>query len=152
MVASLNTHDMPPFAAFWRGLDIRYLEKTGRLDKAGVSRERKKRDAAKQALVGFLRREGLLDGGSTARALLNASLAHLGSSPARIVLVSLEDLWLERRPQNIPGTLAEYPNWQRKARYGLEEFRQAPQVIRALREIDRLRREGMSGSENLGVT
>ena len=36
-VVSLNTHDMPPFAAFWQGLDIDLRRRIGLLDKAGVA-------------------------------------------------------------------------------------------------------------------
>jgi 4-alpha-glucanotransferase len=40
----------------------------------------------------------------------------------------------------MPGTEKEYPNWQRKARYSLEEFCQRPEVHDTLREIDALRK------------
>ncbi|CEP67915.1 Glycoside hydrolase, superfamily [Moorella glycerini] len=61
-----------------------------------------------------------------------ACLAHLAASRARILLVNLEDLWLETAPQNIPGTVDTYPNWRRKARYTLEEFSQKPEVLQVL--------------------
>jgi 4-alpha-glucanotransferase len=57
------------------------------------------------------------------------------------VLVTLEDLWLETRSQNVPGTLFERPNWRRKARYSLEEFTQMSHVIDALSQVSALRRE-----------
>ncbi|MGI9861967.1 4-alpha-glucanotransferase [Moorella naiadis] len=118
-LASLNTHDMPPFAVFWR-------EKRGR---------------QRAALPIFLYNQGCLELPTTAAAsLLRASLAYLGASPARLLLVNLEDLWLETEPQNIPGTVTEYPNWRRRARYSLEEFRRLPGVANLLQEINRLRR------------
>jgi 4-alpha-glucanotransferase len=58
------------------------------------------------------------------------------------VLVNLEDLWLERRPQNVPGTTDEYPNWRRRARYPFERFRQMRSVTGTLKRIDGLRRRG----------
>lgn len=94
-LAALNTHDMPPFAAFWKG------------------------PRPAQALRRFLRL--------------------LASGPARTLLVNLEDLWGEKRPQNVPGTYRERPNWRRKARYGLAEFRRMPAVLETLKEITRLR-------------
>ena len=36
-------------------------------------------------------------------------MAYLGASPTRVVIVNLEDLWLETRPQNVPGTWEEPP-------------------------------------------
>jgi 4-alpha-glucanotransferase len=64
----------------------------------------------------------------------------LAKSPARMVLVNLEDLWLEREPQNVPGTHIERPNWQRKARFSFEEFSTRADVLEPLRKVDELRR------------
>ncbi|MBI3003380.1 MAG: hypothetical protein HYY54_07175, partial [candidate division NC10 bacterium] len=53
----------------------------------------------------------------------------------------LEDLWLETDAQNTPGTREERPNWRRKARYPFEAFREMPQVLETLREVNRWRSE-----------
>jgi hypothetical protein len=75
-------------------------------------------------------------------ALLEGCLTFLSASPAPVVLVNLEDLWLEREPQNVPGTSDERPNWQRKARYASEAFQEMPTVLDPLRTINDLRRRG----------
>ncbi len=140
-IASLNTHDMPTFAAFWQGLDIQDREALGLLDRAGVARERKARQAVGRALADYLRTLGWLKGSAgDTQAVLRACLYFLAASRARLVLVNLEDLWLETEPQNTPGTLTERVNWRRKARYTLEEFSKMPQVVEVLQEIDRIRR------------
>jgi 4-alpha-glucanotransferase len=54
--------------------------------------------------------------------------------------VNLEDLWGETRPQNVPGTETERPNWVRKTRHPFERFREMPAVVGTLQEIDRLRK------------
>jgi 4-alpha-glucanotransferase len=143
-VASVNTHDMPPFAAFSRGLDIDDRLKRGLLDDKGARSERRARQALKRDLLAFLRREGLLkkDERHDERAVLRACLAFLSASPACVVLVSLENLWLETEPQNVPGTTDEHPNWRRKARYSFEALCQMPEVLHTLREVDRLRKQG----------
>jgi 4-alpha-glucanotransferase len=134
-VASLNTHDMPPFAAFWGGLEI------GDRDDKGAHAERGSHQALKGSLLTLLRRRGLLEEADlNERAVLWACLAFLSASHAQVVLVSLEDLWLERRPQNVPGTWAEQPNWLRRAQYSFEAFRQLSEVLDALRAVDRLRK------------
>jgi 4-alpha-glucanotransferase len=51
-----------------------------------------------------------------------ALLRWLGEGPAEMVLVNLEDLWLEAQPQNVPGTGEERPNWCRKAARSFEQF------------------------------
>jgi len=142
-VASLNTHDMPPFAAFWQGLDIKHRLDIGLLNEVSAREERKKRQATREVLVAFLRDKGWLKKPTNdAHTVLNACLAFLGASRARVVLVNLEDLWLETQPQNMPSTKEEYPNWQRKARYSLEAFCQMPEVLDTLRIVDRLRKQG----------
>jgi 4-alpha-glucanotransferase len=74
--------------------------------------------------------------------VLKAWLSFLAGSQARIMVVNLEDLWLETRSQNVPGTGAELPNWTRRAVHDLEEIESMPEVIEVLRAIDRLRRAG----------
>jgi 4-alpha-glucanotransferase len=141
--ASLNTHDMPPFAAFWRGLDIEERLARGLLDEEGAGREREAREGRKRSLVAFLRDGGLLEEGDDDEyAILRACLAFLGASPARVVLASVEDLWLETRPQNVPGTVDEHPNWERKACYSFEAFCQLPQVLDALGRLNCRRKQG----------
>lgn len=143
IVASLNTHDMPTFAAFWQGLDIQERLSMGLLDKKGAQVERRTRQACKDALISFLRNKNLLkEDSAEILDILRACLLFLSSSQARTVLVNLEDLWLETRPQNVPGTGDEHPNWRRKARYALEEFCQLPEVRDTLKEIDRRRKQG----------
>ena len=73
-------------------------------------------------------------------AVLNACLAFLSVSPAQVVLVNLEDLWLETQPQNFPGTREEHPNWRRKVRYSLDAIYHMPQVLAILRTVHHLRK------------
>jgi len=140
-VASLNTHDMPPFAAFWQGLDIEEWRRIGLLDKAGVEEEKNRLLSMKKALVTFLQDRDWLQGAANdIAAVLKACLSFLAASQARMVLVNLEDLWLEIQPQNIPSTRKEYPNWRRRAKYTFEEFCQMPQVVDTLLMINELRK------------
>jgi len=131
-VASLNTHDMPPFASFWSGRDITDRLRTGIISASWARREEATRAAVKRRLVAFLKENGLLEKPATPRAVLKACLAFLGASRALLVLVNLEDLWLETHTQNIPSTTSEHPNWRRKARRGFESFCQMPQVMSIL--------------------
>ncbi|TAH36942.1 MAG: 4-alpha-glucanotransferase [Planctomycetota bacterium] len=121
--ACLNTHDLPPFAAFWSAA---------------------RRTSWGRALADYLRRQGLLEaceagGGAGADAVLRACLRWLGASPAALVPVSLEDLWLETRPQNVPGTGMEASNWRRKARRSLEQMRRDRKMLAVLRQLRRAR-------------
>jgi len=138
-LATLDTHDMPPFASFWNGLDIDDRRKLGLLDRRGVVRERRIRAQAKQTLVGHLRALGHLEGRATASRVLAGCLRFLATSEASLLLVNLEDLWLERRPQNTPGTADERPNWRRKLKRSVEEIASSGlgklEAVRALRRL-----------------
>jgi 4-alpha-glucanotransferase len=140
-VASLNTHDMFPFAAYWEGKDIAAREEMGLLSRDGALRETARRRRIKHKLVRVLAKRGLLKGGGGVRSVLRACIAYLSASPAFGVMINIEDLWLETEPQNIPGTSANRPNWRRRLRYGIEEFTARPDIVRILKEINRGRNE-----------
>ncbi len=137
-VASVNNHDMPPFAAYWSGADIGRRQQLGLLGGLDPDKEREQRAALLDALVAFLRRAGRLDEADDSESVLRACLAHLAASGPRVTLVSLEDLWGETEPQNTPSTGEECANWRRKARYSLEEFGRLPAVVELLRSLDGL--------------
>src|SRR5262249_26799305 len=59
-IASLNTHDMPPFRAFLSGLDIKDRLDLRFLDRTGATSERKRRTAMRKSLVKFLQEAKLL--------------------------------------------------------------------------------------------
>ena len=140
-MVGLNTHDLPPFAAFWRGLDIGPQDWGGQRS-ARDAAARRQRARIREALMDYLRGRGLMGKEAGPRAALRGALAHLASSEARMMTVSLEDLWLETRRQNVPGTVGEHPNWRRPARYAFEEFRGMRAVVSTLETVDRLRGEG----------
>jgi 4-alpha-glucanotransferase len=141
VVASLNTHDMPMFAAHWKGLDIDDRADLGLIASADIKREHAQRRKTICALTAFLRRKGFLKTKRPdARAVLRACLEFLAASEAEIVLINLEDLWLETRPQNVPGTSTERPNWGRKTKLTLEQISGSSEVREVLNLIASLRK------------
>ena len=142
-VASVNTHDMPPFAAFWQGLDIQEWFELGLLDFDGLQRERRLHGARKQKLVELLHREGWLPNNleKDLQKIHLACQSFLAASAARTVLLNAEDLWLETRPQNFPGTGEERDNWRRKTADRLEAWRQSAEVRSVLQTVNALRRK-----------
>jgi 4-alpha-glucanotransferase len=139
-VASLNTHDMPPFSSFFAARDVPERIALGLLARERGPAERRARERVRRALVSFLRRRGLLGRRTRAADVVAAAHAHLAASPARLVLVNLEDLWGEAAPLNVPGTWREVPNWRRKFRRDLSRIRTAGDVARALDAVVRARR------------
>src|SRR5690242_12412934 len=139
-VAALNTHDMPPFAAFWEGLDVQDRVELGLLDGEGASVEMLNRSKLKNGLVNFLGVNGHTGANPSTVDVLKELLQFLGESRSRTVMVNLEDLWYERQPQNVPGTCDERPNWRRKARYNLDQITGMSEVREMLEALDHARR------------
>jgi 4-alpha-glucanotransferase len=140
-VASLNTHDMPPFASFWDESDIFERPKLKTREPSAAGSELEQIRQMKRSLISILAYRGLdntvsQDTQATLRAILNL----LAASPAYALMINLEDLWLEHKPQNIPGTIRRQ-NWRRKARYAFEKFAALPFVLDELHEINNLRKK-----------
>jgi 4-alpha-glucanotransferase len=142
-LASLNTHDLPTFAAYWRGEDVDLRRRLGLIDTAQARRETAERRRTTRGWARGLRAEGLLEAGAgAAKPPVRTALEHLAESPAAMVVANLEDLWGERKPQNVPGTTLEYPNWSRPARLSLVRLASDRRVLGTLKVMDRLRGEG----------
>lgn len=143
-VASLNTHDMAPFAAFYRGKDIAGRVGLGLLASGEARSEARGRAGMRKALTAFLKAEGFLAGSGSAadaRNALRALLRFLAQGPAAMLLVNLEDLWLEEEQQNTPGTTIERRNWQLRASKMFEEFSRDPKILGIIQEIDNARND-----------
>lgn len=135
-VASLNTHDTATFAGFWNASEIADRVELGLLDAAQAAQEQDYRAAQRQALIAFLRGHNLLAQDSEdPLAVLNGWLGFMAGSGADLLLINLEDLWLETLPQNVPGTWNERPNWRRKARHALASLRANRSVLDILAAV-----------------
>jgi 4-alpha-glucanotransferase len=150
--ASLNTHDMAMFAHYWEAGDSDDRVRLGMLEESKAPEEREGRARARRALGRYLAGKKLLPAGvdSTAldvRTATEATLALLAQSEAEVVLVNVEDLWQEKRWQNIPGTLNEHPNWQHKLAKDLDAMRGDAGVNGALRAVEGLRSGGSRAPE-----
>jgi 4-alpha-glucanotransferase len=140
-VASVNTHDMPTFVGFGSGRDIDERMQLGLLTQDDVDREKGRRGELVTRVANTLRHGRWLKGRTTPRSLLTASLTYLAASAARVVMVNLEDLWLEAEPQNTPGTYRDRPNWTRRARYSLEQAFRQTAVHKTLETIHSMRKQ-----------
>ncbi|MFH8340506.1 4-alpha-glucanotransferase [Streptomyces sp. AM6-12] len=144
-LATATTHDLPPTAARLTGDHVELRDRLGLLTRpAAEERAEAVADAAEWlALLGSL---GLVDStatgppGTDEEAEVRAVHRFLLRTPARLIGVWLPDGVGDRRPQNLPGTWDEYPNWRlpvadRSGRaVPLEELTSAPR-LRALLEV-----------------
>jgi 4-alpha-glucanotransferase len=112
-LATVGTHDMPPTAAFLTGEQVTIRAELGLLTRPEAT-ERAAAAAELDRFLTMLAGEGLLPAGGkpTAQEFTTALYAYLTRTPALLVGVSLAEAAGERRPQNMPGTMDEYPNWR----------------------------------------
>ncbi|GGM01076.1 4-alpha-glucanotransferase [Nakamurella endophytica] len=127
-LASVTTHDLPPTAGYLEGEHVRLRERLGLLTRP-VEEELAAATAERSAWLDEVRGRGLVTaaaagatdhvtdpGDGTAEAELESVVVglhrYLTLTPARLLAVSLTDMVGDRRTQNQPGTLDEYPNWR----------------------------------------
>jgi len=112
-LATVGTHDMPPAASFITADHVALRARLGLLTRP-IDTERLDADATIRAWRTMLRDTGLLPGDASpdTAAMTAALYRFLAGTPARLLAVSLPDAVGDRRPQNVPGTTNEYPNWR----------------------------------------
>ncbi len=140
-IASLATHDLAPFASYWRALDIAERRARDEIDQSTADTETAERSrwrAAVARALGAGDGDDLLDDESV-REILTGCLERLASDPARLVLVDLEDLWIETERQNRPGTPSHERNFLRRAGRSIEEIEGDRMVVEILENVARAR-------------
>jgi 4-alpha-glucanotransferase len=134
-VALVGTHDTPTFAGWLKGEDIGDRVDSGLLAESRVPEVREEREAIAAGLARRFARPR-----DDPRALLGELLAWLGESESPLVMPWIEDLWLEDRGVNLPGTTsAARPNWQRPMRKLLDEVFSDAEISELARRLAQAR-------------
>lgn len=136
-LACLNTHDMIPFGGHFEALDVKCFLDLKVIDPKRAEEMKKERAETLQSWMKDLQ-------ANDEESLLQALLEQMAKGPSELVLVTLEDLWGEREPQNIPGTWKEYPNWRRKLKLEIQEWSGSQKVSGLLQKINELRKQEFS--------
>ncbi|MEW2398529.1 4-alpha-glucanotransferase [Streptomyces sp. NPDC046862] len=116
-LATATTHDLPPTASRLTGDHVELRDRLGLLTHP-LDEERAAAAADTGEWLALLARLGLLRGASggissaTEEAEIQAVHRFLLRTPARMVGLWLPDAVGDRRPQNLPGTWDQYPNWR----------------------------------------
>jgi len=109
-LATFSTHDLPSFAG-WIGKRDLHVKKGLGLDPGETARERTNAVSQLRRLLG-VRTIQQVDFPSVFRCL--------AASPARMLVVALEDVLGVEDQVNVPGTIDQHPNWRRKLPCELE--------------------------------
>ncbi|MFE9673370.1 4-alpha-glucanotransferase [Streptomyces sp. NPDC006259] len=116
-LATATTHDLPSTAARLTGEHVELRDRLGLLTRP-LEEERAEAAADTGEWLDVLSRLDLLrgtgGGGDTSSEEAEIQAVHrfLLSTPARMIGVWLPDAVGDRRPQNLPGTWDQYPNWR----------------------------------------
>ena len=145
-LATVTTHDLPTLRSYWSGEDIRLRERLNLYPDAAIQeRISAERVQDRELLLGALREAGLApplpaSGGDPFTPGLAAALhAYIARSTANLVSLQLEDLIGMTEPVNVPGTHAEYPNWQRKMSLAIDDIAARADVAADLARVSRER-------------
>ncbi|MGP3949407.1 4-alpha-glucanotransferase [Streptomyces sp. 7N604] len=111
-LATATTHDLPSTAARLTGEHVELRHRLGLLTRPLAQEQAE--DAVEVAeWLALLGRLGLLpEGAEDEESSIKAVYRFLAGTPARMVGVWLPDTVGDRRPQNLPGTWDQYPNWR----------------------------------------
>ena len=132
-LACVGIHDLHTLAGWWSAHDVDVRHEIGMLEAVEVGRMKELRAHQRRRALGVLAAEGLLPAEMQAvmrneadapetlpRNLVVAFHRLLARTPSRLFVVQAEDLTGALDQVNIPGTVAEHPNWKRKLGVDLE--------------------------------
>ena len=118
-LACVSTHDLPPFAGWWDGVDIAERRTLGLGTATETEQAAAERLADKAALLRALAQAELIDADldaarTPAAQVIWAVHAFIAATPCRLAVAQVEDLAGERVAVNLPGTDRQRPNWRRR--------------------------------------
>ena len=132
-LACLSTHDLPTLAAWWTAEDIAARQRYGLINDAMAAADLARRGDERGALINALIDGGQLPQGAEDAAapvlphrVLVAAHGFLASTRSRLAGVRLADLVGPEAATNVPGTVGEHPNWQRRAPIDMEDIADHP--------------------------
>jgi len=150
LVAS-STHDLATMCGFWTARDIEARKSAGLVDEHSYWNQKSYRQLEKQQMLDVLHLENLLPHWYPRDAeqipevdgeLHNAIVGFLSRVPSMLLLLNQEDLTKETEQQNLPGSTAEYPNWQRKMKANVEALRSPAHQPYTAMFVSQLRNSG----------
>lgn len=122
-VAMTGTHDTVTVAGWWRGRDLDWAERLGRLPQ-GTDRAKAEEIRAwdRGLLWSTIGEGGERPAPGDPQPVVDAAIAHVARTPSVLAVVPLEDLLGEEEQPNLPGTVHEHPNWRRRWPSPIEEL------------------------------
>ncbi|MEU5050042.1 4-alpha-glucanotransferase [Streptomyces sp. NPDC021096] len=140
-LATATTHDLPSTAARLTGDHVELRHRLGLLTRPLEEEQREDAMGVAQWLALFGRLGLLPEGPGDEEAAIKAVHRFLLRTPAAMVGIWLPDAVGDRRPQNLPGTWDQYPNWRLPVAdasgrpLSLEELAASPRLHALMEEV-----------------
>lgn len=149
-LVTISTHDLPTLKGFWTQRDIDERVKIGQLDKDREKEFREARHRHKAKIIERLVNDGCLPAERAHQAWISpvpnsdlheAVLRFVLNTPSSMAAINQEDLFLDARQQNLPGTTWERPNWVTKMMFSVEELMSDPEALRIAKTFRKILEE-----------
>jgi len=115
-LAAVTTHDLPTVAGLWTGADLRAQQDIGLVPNEEETRAMRER---LRGLTGATDETAVED-------VIERAHRLLAEAPSAVLTATLEDASGVAERPNVPGTVAEWPNWSLALPVSLEELETAP--------------------------
>lgn len=129
---AMSSHDTPAFAAWWKGLDIDDMLDLDIFDEERAVHEREARVRSISQMESHFSTSGPI-------ATRDALMAWIAGTDAAIALLNLDDLLMEERRQNVPGTYMERPNWRLRNPVTIDDLAADEGFTSLLRQLAQIR-------------
>lgn len=152
LIAS-GTHDLPTYAAFWKGLDLELAKKMKTISSEQYAAHLKNRAQERGQFVQAFTAQGLpMEDDSASQEEIMAgrvlpkwfipnTYAFLARTNSMLLLARIEDIIEQEEQMNLPGTYLQYPNWRYKLPILLEGMSSDERLIRVCDIINKERPE-----------
>ena len=143
-MATTSTHDLPTVAGWWSGNDIGWRAQLGLLEPGHTQADADELREQERAELWLALNEsacasGEIPAATSTEAPIEAVLAFVGSTPAPLVLIPMEDLLGANEQPNFPGTIDSHPNWRRRFTVDVEHLLFQPEVLARLARLKKAR-------------
>lgn len=153
-MVTTTTPGLPTLAGYWRGRDLELRSELALFPTPTLrNNEIIARAGDRARLLLLLERNGLIPEGTgltpdgDPELLPKLALAvhtFLARTKSKIFIFQMEDVFGFVEQANLPGTVDEYPNWQRKLPLELEEWPKEERITLHARAIERERGRGLT--------
>ncbi len=133
-----GSHDLPTLRGYWSETDLDLRDTLNLYPDEEIGQQKRHlRRRDREEIFAALVREDLIDAdianqeqteseadrSPLSQQLFVAVQRFLARSPSCLLMVQLEDMLGQTKQVNVPGTIAEYPNWRHKIPLELEDWR-----------------------------